>query len=58
MYFNSFGVEYISQRELTKIKDRYIAYNIFSIQDDNSIIYGFYYIAFIKYMIAEKTLLD
>ena len=35
-----------------------ITYSIFIIQDDNSVMYGFYCIAFIEDMIARKTLLD
>ena len=33
-------------------------HNIFRIQPDGSVLCGFYYIAFIEYMIAGKTLLD
>ena len=43
---------------LTKIKDKSIAHNIFSIQDDYSLMYGFYCITFIEYMLSGKTLLD
>ena len=35
-----------------------ITHNVFRIQDDESIMCGFYYIAFIEYMLAGKTLLD
>ena len=54
MYFDSFGIEYIPN----KIKDKSIIHNIFRIQSDNTITCGFYYIAFIEYMIAGKGLLD
>ena len=54
MYFDSFGIEYIPN----KIKDKSIIHNIFRIQSDNTIMCGFYYIAFIEYMIAGKGLLD
>ena len=48
----------IPQEVLSKIKDKSITYNIFRIQDDGSIMYGFYCIAFIEYVIAGKTFLD
>ena len=44
--FDSFGIEYIPQEVLKKIKDKYITHNMFRVQ------------AFIEYMLAGKTLLD
>ena len=35
-----------------------ITHNVFRIQDDESIMCGFYCIAFIEYMLAGKTILD
>ena len=58
VYFDSFGIEYIPQEVLNKIRDKSITDNIFRIQDNESIMCGFYCIAFIKYMLAGKTLLD
>ena len=58
VYFDSFGIEYVPQEILDKIKDKSISHNIFRIQDDNSILCGFYCIAFMEYMIVGKTLLD
>ena len=58
MYFHYFGIEYIPQDVLNKIKDKSITHNIFRIQDNESIMCGFYCIAFIEYMLAGKTLLD
>ena len=58
VYFDSFGTEYIPQEVLSKIKDKSVTHNIFRIQDDDSITFGFYCISFIKYMLAGKTLLD
>ena len=58
MYFDAFRIEYNPQRVLNKIKDKSISYNIFRIQDDDSTMCGFYCIAFMEYMIAEKILLD
>ena len=58
VYFDSFGIEYIPQEVLNKIKDKSITHNIFSIQGNESIMCGFYCITFIEYMLAGKTLLD
>ena len=58
VYFDSLGIEYILQEVLNKIKDKSISLNIFRIQDNESIMCGFYCIAFIEYMLAVKTLLD
>ena len=35
-----------------------MTYTILRTQDDDSIMYGFYYIAFIEYILARQTLLD
>ena len=37
VYFDSFGVEYIAQEGLSKIKDKFIIHNIFRMQSDDSI---------------------
>ena len=58
IYFDSFGIEYIPQKVLNKIKDKSITHNVFRIQDNESIMCEFYFIAFIEYMLAGKTLLD
>ena len=58
IYFYSFGIEYIPQEVLNKIKDKSINHNIFRIQDNESIMCGFHRIAFIEYMLTGKTLLD
>ena len=47
-----FGIKYIPQETLNKMKDKSIIQNIFRIQSDDSSIYGFCCIAFIEYMIA------
>ena len=62
VHFNSFGVEYIPE----KIKDfiekfpgnKSIKTNIFQIQENNSIICGYFCIAFIDFMLAVKKLTD
>ena len=48
IYFHSFGIEYIPQEVLNKIEDKSITHNIFKIQDNESIMWGFYCIAFIE----------
>ena len=47
-----------TQEVLNKIKDKTITRNKFRIQDNKSIMCGFYCIAFIEYMLLRKTLLD
>ena len=58
VHFDSFGIEYIPQEVLSKIKDKSTMHNILRIQNDDSIMSGFYCIALIEYMLAGKTLLD
>ena len=58
LYFDSFGINYILQEVLCKIKDKSIIHYIFRIQDDGSIMCGFYCITFIEYMLTGRTLLD
>ena len=53
IYFDSFGIEYIpqeciKQEVINKIEDKSITHNIFKIQDNESIMCGFYCIAFIE----------
>ena len=57
VYLDSFGIDYIMQEVLNKIKDKFITRNIFRIQNDDSIMCRFFCTAFIEYMIAGKTLL-
>ena len=58
VYFASFGIDYTPQEVLNKIKDKSITNNIFRKKDNESIMCGFYCIAFIEYMLAGKTLLN
>ena len=58
VYFGSLGIEYIPQEVCSKIKYKSITHNIFRIQNNDSIMCGFYCIAFIESMIVGKTLLD
>ena len=56
IYFDSFGVEYISKEIMDKIGNKNIKSNIFRIQDNNSIMCGYFCI--IEYMLNNKTLTD
>ena len=58
LYFHSFGIKCIPQEVLNKNKDKSVRHNELRIQDKDCIMCGFYCIAFIEYMIAERTLFD
>ena len=58
IYFDSFGSKYIPQEVLNKIRDKSITHDIFRIQDNESILCGFYCTTFIEYMLAGKSLFD
>ena len=58
IYFDSFGVEYIPKEIMERIKNKNIKTNIFRIQDNNSIMCGYFCILFIEYMLNNKTLTD
>ena len=47
-----------SSRSIKKIKDQSITQNIFRTQHNESVVCCFYCIAFIKYILAGKTLVD
>ena len=57
-YFDSFGVEHIPKeiRTFTFIGNKNIKTNIFRIQAYDSIMCGYFYIGFIDFMLAGKTL--
>ena len=42
IYFDSFGVEYIPEEMMKRIKDKNIKSNIFRIQDNSSIMCGYF----------------
>ena len=62
VYFDSFGLEYI----LNEIKEfigefpgnKNLKTNIFRVQEDNSIMCGYFCIGFINFMLAGKKLTD
>ena len=49
-----FGIEYIPEEVLNKIRDKSIAHKIFRIQDNESITCEFYCIDFIEYKLAGE----
>ena len=55
IYFDSFGIEYISQEVLNKVKDKSINHNIFRTKDNEFIMCGFYCVVFIEYMLSRKS---
>ena len=57
-YFVSFGVEHIPEEIKTFIVNKNIKTNIFRIQTFDSIMCGYFCIAFINFMLARKTLTD
>ena len=56
VYSDSFGIEYIPVEVLNEIRDKSNICYIFRIQDNESIMCGFYCIVFIEYMLAGKML--
>ena len=57
-YFDSFGVEHIPKEIKTFIKNRNIKTNIFRIQAYDSIMCGYFCIAFVDFMVKGKTLTE
>ena len=58
VYFHSFGIGLFPQEISDKIRDESITHNIFRIQDNESIMCGFYCITYRRYASRKKTLLD
>ena len=54
LFITSFETEGISQEVLSKIKDKSVTHNIFTIQPSDSIMRGFCCIAFIELILVEK----
>ena len=57
-YFDSFGVEHVPEEIKDFIRNENIKANIFRVQANNSIMCSYFYIKFIDYMFAGKTLVD
>ena len=58
IYFDSFGVEHVPKDIKKFIGHKNIKTNIFRVQSNNSIMYGYFCIRFIDFMPAGKTLID
>ena len=56
--FDSFGVEYIPEEIKEFIRNKNIKTNIFRVQENNSIMCGYFCIGFIDFMLAGKKLTD
>ena len=58
IYFDYFDVEHIPKEIKTFIKNKNIKVNIFRIQAYDSIMCEYFYIVFIDFMLARKTLTE
>ena len=58
IYFDSFGVEYIPEEIKKFIGNKNIKANIYRVQANDSIMRGYFFIGFIDFMLAGKTLTD
>ena len=58
VYFDSYGVEHIPEEIKDFIGNKIIKANIFRIQENNSIMCGYFCIGFIDFMLAGKKLTD
>ena len=58
VYFDSFGVEHIPEEIKEFIGNKNIKANIYRVQANNSVMYGYFCIGFIDFMLAGKTLTD
>ena len=57
-YFDSFGVEHIPKEINAFIRNKNIKVNIFRIQAYDSIMWGYFCLAFIDFMLKGKTLTE
>ena len=58
VYFDSSGVEYVPEEIKEFIGNKNIKANIFRVQSNDSIMYGYFCIGFTDFMLAGKTLND
>ena len=58
VYFYSFGVEYIPEENKEFIRNKKIKANIFRVQQNDSIMCGYFCIGFIDFILADKKLTD
>ena len=55
---DSFGVEHVAKKIKRFIGHKNIKANIFRIQADNSIMFGYFYTGFIDFMFAGRSLIN
>ena len=58
VYFDSFGVEHVPEEIKEFIRNKNTKANIFRVQENNSIMCGYFCIGFIDFMFAGKKLTD
>ena len=58
VYFDSFGVEHIPEEIIKFIGNKNINANIYRVQANDSVMCGYFWIGFIDFMLAGKTLTD
>ena len=58
VYFDSFGVEHVPEEIKEFVGNKNIKANIFRVQANNSVMYGYFCIGFIDFMLAGKKLSD
>ena len=56
VYFDSFGVEYVPEEIKEFIGNKNIKANIFRVQANDSVMFGYFCIGFIDFMLAGKKL--
>ena len=57
-YFNSFGLEYVTEEVKEFVANNNIKANIFRVQANNSVMCGYFCIGFIDFMLVGKKLRD
>ena len=58
IYLDNFGVEHIPEEIKKFIGNKNIKANIFHVQGNDSIMFGYFCIGFIDFMLADKKLMD
>ena len=55
VYFDSFGAEHVSEEIKKFVGNKIIIANIFRVQENNSVMCGYFCIGFIDFMVAGKN---
>ena len=58
VYFHSFGVEHVPEEIKEFVGNKNIKANIFRVHEKDSVMCGYFWIGFIDFMLAGKTLTD